>query len=536
MILIIDNYDSFTYNVYQLVCQVTAEEVVVKRNDAITVEEAAAMKPSSIILSPGPGRPEGAGISLEVVKKLGGEIPILGVCLGHQTIIQAFGGNIVHARRIVHGKTEPVAHDGKGLFRGIPSPFKATRYHSLAGERASLPDELIVTATTPDGEIMGVRHKSLCIEGVQFHPESIGSEQGKRIFTNFFRYKRNAFNRKQALEKLLAGGSLSEQEAYDFMDELTEGELPDVVIAAILTAMNTRPFTVEELTGCAKVLKKKKVAVSLPFATLDTCGTGGDDAGTYNISSLSALIAASAGARVAKHGNRAVSSKSGSADFYTSLGIPLAKNPEQAAEQIQTTGFTFLFAPAFHSAMRHAGPVRAQLGIKTLMNLLGPLVNPAEAEYQIIGVYTESVMAVVARTAHTLGVKRVLVVHSEDGLDEISPAAATKLFFIDEGGAEQEFAIHPEQFGITDITSTDLAGGSCEENAIAARKILDCRDHVTILERGERAFLDAAALNAAAALWVSCKVPTIEDGYKKAVEAVLKGKTAELTATLKKFQ
>jgi anthranilate synthase component II len=189
MILMIDNYDSFTYNLVQYLGELGAE-VDVRRNDALTVEEIAALGPERIMISPGPCTPNEAGVSLETIRRFSGEIPILGVCLGHQAIGQAFGGRVVHAREIMHGKTSLIHHTGRGVFRGLPNPFEATRYHSLVIEKERLPECLEVTAwtETPDGqmdEIMGVRHRTLPVEGVQFHPESILTRHGHDLLRNF---------------------------------------------------------------------------------------------------------------------------------------------------------------------------------------------------------------------------------------------------------------------------------------------------------------------------------------------------------------
>ncbi|SHE46410.1 anthranilate synthase component II [Alkalibacter saccharofermentans] len=185
MILMIDNYDSFTYNLVQYI-ECIGPKVNVARNDKITVEEIRELKPDVIVISPGPGRPEDAGISLELVKEFKGEIPILGICLGHQTIAQAFGGKIVTARQPVHGKVNEVAHNGKGIFNGIKNPLKVTRYHSLVVERDTLPDLFEITCETDEGEIMGIRHKSLPVEGIQFHPEAILTEMGMELLRNFW--------------------------------------------------------------------------------------------------------------------------------------------------------------------------------------------------------------------------------------------------------------------------------------------------------------------------------------------------------------
>jgi anthranilate synthase/aminodeoxychorismate synthase-like glutamine amidotransferase len=185
MILMIDNFDSFTYNLVQYLGEM-GEELIVKRNDEITLDEIADLKPDKIIVSPGPCSPNEAGISVATIQRFAGEVPLLGVCLGHQSIGQAYGGKIVRAARLMHGKTSPIEHDGEGVFTGLPSPFEATRYHSLVIERESCPDCLEISAETSDGEIMGVRHKDLPLEGVQFHPESIlTGENGKQLLRNF---------------------------------------------------------------------------------------------------------------------------------------------------------------------------------------------------------------------------------------------------------------------------------------------------------------------------------------------------------------
>jgi len=189
MLLVIDNYDSFTYNLVQYFGELGAD-VHVYRNDAITLDQVAALAPTQIVVSPGPCTPSEAGISVPLIRRFAGAIPILGVCLGHQAIGQAFGGRIVRAQRVMHGKLSPVTHDGRGVFAGLPKPFDVTRYHSLAIARDDVPAELEVTATSDDGEIMGVRHRELAVEGVQFHPEAILTEHGMRLLGNFLEARR----------------------------------------------------------------------------------------------------------------------------------------------------------------------------------------------------------------------------------------------------------------------------------------------------------------------------------------------------------
>ena len=189
MLLMIDNYDSFTYNLVQYLGELGAD-VHVYRNDALTLDQVAAWEPEKIVISPGPSTPDEAGISVPLIRRFAGTIPILGVCLGHQAIGQAFGGAIVRAQRVMHGKVSPVTHDGRGVFSGLPSPFTATRYHSLAIERATMPACLAVTATADDGEVMGVRHRDWPVEGVQFHPEAILTEHGHALLRNFLEGRR----------------------------------------------------------------------------------------------------------------------------------------------------------------------------------------------------------------------------------------------------------------------------------------------------------------------------------------------------------
>ncbi len=184
MILMVDNYDSFTYNLVQYLCELGAE-VLVRRNDAITVDEIERLAPEQIVISPGPGTPDEAGVSCDVIRVFGGRIPILGVCLGHQCIGQVYGGRIVRAARLMHGKTSWIRHDGQGIFRGLPNPFEATRYHSLVIERASMPPVLHICAETEDGEVMAVRHRDAPVVGVQFHPESVLTQHGHQLLKNF---------------------------------------------------------------------------------------------------------------------------------------------------------------------------------------------------------------------------------------------------------------------------------------------------------------------------------------------------------------
>ena len=306
MILMIDNYGSFTYNLVQMM-RAQGAEVKVVRNDEIDVAGIAALKPEAIVFSPGPGNPDSAGVTLAAVKAFAGKMPLLGICLGHQSIAQAFGGRIVPAKRLMHGKTSRIRHDGKGLFEGLEQGFAAMRYHSLAVERATLPDCFEVSAESEDGEIMGLRHKTLQIESLQYHPESIGTPQGARQLANFLetvsgkraRKTLTQSVRKAVIARALDGASLSEGEAEGFFASILSGEVSEPELAAFLTAIARNPVTTGELAGAARAMSDAAVKVDLGgLDPVDIVGTGGDGSNSFNVSTTAALIAAGAGVTV----------------------------------------------------------------------------------------------------------------------------------------------------------------------------------------------------------------------------------------------
>ena len=518
MTVLIDNYDSFTYNVYQLLARLSNDPVVVVRNDEIDIAGLEALAPKRLVISPGPGRPEDAGISVAAVRRFAGKIPILGICLGHQAIGYAFGGRIAAARHIRHGIAEEIALDGRGLFRTIGGNSVFTRYHSLVVAEEGLPAEFEVTARAADGDIMGLRHRTFDIEGVQFHPESIASEAGELVLKAFLTYRREPFAFKSTLERLLAGKDLDRETTESFMEELTDGAMDIARTTAILTAFAAKGPAAAEIAGCASVLRRKKTPFIAKVPVTDTCGTGGDELGTFNISSMAALAAAACGLPVAKHGNRAVSSRSGSADFYEALGVPVNVSVAEAQTLLEKTNFAFLFAPLYHGAMRHAAPARKALGIKTIMNLIGPLSNPADAPYQIIGVYDAGLLRPVAEAARLLGVKRVMTMRSRDGMDEISPCAPTDIVEIGEDGTVKEYVFDPKTEGFGVYDHSELKGGNAVDNARLARELAG--------GAGRPALEAATAFNAGAALYVAGRVSSISEGAKLAAAALASGAVA----------
>lgn len=517
MILIIDNYDSFTYNVFQAITNIASEPVKVLRSKECSIADIEALSPSHLIISPGPGRPEDAGISVEAIRHFAGKIPILGICLGHQAIGYAFGAKIVQAKFIKHGIVEEMDLDGRGLFRNIGKKGTFMRYHSLVVDENTLPKDFEITARAKDGDIMGIRHKTLDIEGVQFHPESIAAKDGEAFFRAFLNYRREALPVSAILNKLVLHKDLSRAEAELFMETLTDGMLDERQTAGILMALAVKGPAASEIAGCAAVLGNKKTPFPFDKAVdvAEVVGTGGDSKGSFNISSFSALICASCGCPVAKHGNRAVSSKSGAADFFEGLGFNIRLSPEKAANVLAKTNFAFLFAQVYHSAMRFAAPIRKALGVRTIMNLIGPLTNPADAKYLMLGAYDKDLLKPMAEAAKMLGAKHVLVVSSADGFDEISPSVPTYVHEIDEENQSYEYVIEPSTFGIPPVDDEDLGGGTGEENARTALELAN--------GNGKPALRYAVALNAGATLYTARRAKSLKEGFETALAALDSG-------------
>lgn len=321
-------------------------------------------------------------------------------------------------------------------------------------------------------------------------------------------------------KKVLEGAILSEDEAEQLMHALMGGELTPVQMAGVLIALRTRGETLEEIVGFARAMRAHAVKVPVPLPNLlDTCGTGGDAIKTWNLSTGVAFVVAAAGVPVAKHGNRAVSSKCGSADVLESLGANLNLTPEQVAEAIQQIGIGFLFAPAHHPAMRHVAPVRRELGVRTVFNLLGPLTNPAGARRQLLGVFHWQWIAVLAEALGRLGAERALVVHGMDGLDEVSPIGTTVAAHLKPDGTVDTFEFTPEDLGLQRLPGAAImAGDTPEQNAHYLRAALAGEDEERML-----ALLPGAAM----ALWVAGRVDDPRDGVTVALHAIETGRTLE---------
>ncbi len=319
---------------------------------------------------------------------------------------------------------------------------------------------------------------------------------------------------KEALSKIVSRSDLTLAEAREVMREIMRGEASQAQIGAFLTALRMKGETVDEIAGCAQAMRESAIAVKPKRRQLvDTCGTGGDGSGTFNISTTVAFIAAGAGLAVAKHGNRSVSSRCGSADLLQALGVNLELTPEQVARCIDEVGIGFLFAPKLHPAMRYALAPRQEIGLRTIFNILGPLSNPAQAKRQLLGVYHSDLTELMAEVLLVLGAEHAVVVHGADGLDELSVTGQNKISRLHNSDIETYY-LDPQDLGLPQAKLSDLAGGSVEDNAAITR---------VLLAGGNGPKRDVILLNAAAALIAGGKASSFSDGLKLAAEAIDNG-------------
>jgi anthranilate phosphoribosyltransferase len=325
-----------------------------------------------------------------------------------------------------------------------------------------------------------------------------------------------------AIARVMGGGSLSRDEAQGAMGEVMEGAATPAQLAGLLLALRMRGETVDELAGFALAMRARVVPVVAPTDAIDTCGTGGDGSSTFNISTAAALVVAASGLPVAKHGNRAVTSASGSADVLEALGIPIDLGPDAAADALTRDGFAFLFAPAYHPAMRHAGPVRRELGVPTCFNLLGPMTNPAGVRRQVIGVADPEAAERMARVLHALGAERAFVVHG-DGVDELPLDGSGVIYDVSPTGVRRR-TVNSDTLGLAKASSAELRGGSAADNAAIIEAVVGG-------ERGPRR--DVVLLNAGAALMAGGRVTSFRQGVVMAAATIDGGQARALLARLR---
>ena len=325
---------------------------------------------------------------------------------------------------------------------------------------------------------------------------------------------------KEAIVKIVNKQDLTYNEAYAVMNEIMSGETSQTQNAAFLAALSTKSAkaeTSDEIAGCAAAMRDHAMKVTTDLPIFEIVGTGGDGAGSFNISTTSALVAAAGGMKVAKHGNRAASSKCGTADCLEALGVNIDQSPEKCAELLQEAGMCFFFAQKYHTSMKYVGAIRKELGFRTVFNILGPLTNPGSPKMQLLGVYDEYLVEPLAQVLISLGVERGMVVYGQDKLDEISASAPTRVCEFKDGWFKS-YTVSPEDFGLTRCQKSDLVGGTPAENAAITRAILAG-------EKGPKR--DAVLLNAGAALYIGGKAETWKDGLALAASLIDSGKAAE---------
>ena len=322
----------------------------------------------------------------------------------------------------------------------------------------------------------------------------------------------------EAIKTIVAGDNLDHDTAAQVMDEIMSGEATSAEMAAFLTALRMKGETVDEITACAEIMRSKATHITPDRDVLDIVGTGGDGTGTFNISTTAAFVISAAGIPIAKHGNRSMSSKSGSADCLENLGVDITISAERSKEILDSEGICFMFAQGYHSSMKYVGPVRKEIGIRNVFNVLGPLTNPASATLQVTGVYSAEIVEPIAHVFSNLGVKRGIVLYGGDGMDEATVSTSTKICEIDNGNFKT-YEITPEQFGLGRYPMEELLGGDGAENAVITRGVLSGE-----IKGAKR---DIVLLNAALGIYIGGKADSIKDGVKVAAEIIDSGKALE---------
>lgn len=496
MFLLIDNYDSFTYNLVQAFAALGKEPLVLYNDDPRILEIAEDPSLEMVCLSPGPSSPQNAGLCLEFLAKLSPKVPCLGVCLGHQ-ILGLFGGaKIGLAPTIMHGKQSEIRHTGDGLFLGLPEKMVVGRYHSLIVEEPPKDALFSVTARGPMHEIMALRYWERPWVGVQFHPESILSQEGMQVLANFPQalFEKEDPKKKTArlLETIAEGKDLERSEARLCFEKLMNGELSTAQTASLLMGLRMKGATSIEVAEASRaVLEKAKKIPPIEEAHIDVVGTGGDGKHSFNCSTATSLVLAGMGYLVTKHGNRAVSSTCGSADAIEGLGLPLEEDAEGVMRHLSERRFAFLYAPNFHPAFKHVGPVRQEMGIRTLFNLLGPLLNPARPTHLFMGVGDPLLVNLVCETLLDLNQPNAAVVCGAGVYDEVTPLGPSRIFRIRDQKMTS-FVLDPRDYGIQPCGVQDLEVHSKHEAVTVLREL--------VKGKGPSPMLDMIVLNVGVAL------------------------------------
>ena len=524
MILLIDNYDSFVFNIKTMLNQLTNDEIAVYRNDKITLDEIKRLSPNAIILSPGPKHPKDSGICLEIFKaRL--NVPVLGICLGHQALGLCFGAKIQRLKEVAHAISSQISLIAQSeLFREFPKDFSVMRYHSL--EVVDLPRELEALAYTKDKVLMAMRHKDLPYFGVQFHPESYFSEYGLKIFENFLKFKGQTSQKASEkptltsfITKLQDNQGLNTDDFAQICQIIASREYEAVQLGALLVLITEKSLDESSLSALVSNILKYSQTFNDESEMIDIVGTGGDGFKSINVSTTTAFILGALGVKVAKHGNRAISSASGSSDVLSALKIPAFDSIARQVKVLDEQGLTFFHAPFFHSLVGEVKEVRAKLGVRTVFNVLGPLLHPnLSLKYQLMGNYHAPVHRLLIEVLRNLGRKHALVVRGNDGMDEISICDETSIYELKDGQIFN-YTISPEQFGFKRAFHSEIVGGDAKQNA---KILLD-----TLSGKQKGAKFDIVVLNAMFALYTANRVPTPAAAKDIVLEAIHSGKVID---------
>lgn len=524
MILLIDNYDSFVFNIKTMLNQLTNDEIAVYRNDKITLDEIKRLSPNAIILSPGPKHPKDSGICLEIFKaRL--NVPVLGICLGQQALGLCFGAKIQRLKEVAHATSSQISLIAQSeLFREFPKDFSVMRYHSL--EVVDLPSELEALAYTKDKVLMAMRHKDLPYFGVQFHPESYFSEYGLKIFENFLKFKGQTSQKTSEkptltsfITKLQDNQGLNTDDFARICQIIASREYEAVQLGALLVLITEKSLDERSLSALVSKILKYSQTFNDESEMIDIVGTGGDGFKSINVSTTTAFILGALGVKVAKHGNRAISSASGSSDVLSALKIPAFDSIAKQVKVLDEQGLTFFHAPFFHSLVGEVKEVRAKLGVRTVFNVLGPLLHPnLSLKYQLMGNYHAPVHRLLIEVLRNLGRKHALVVRGNDGMDEISICDETSIYELKDGQIFN-YTISPEQFGFKRAFHSEIVGGDAKQNA---KILLD-----TLSGKQKGAKFDIVVLNAMFALYTANRVPTPAQAKDIVLEAIHSGKVID---------
>lgn len=523
MILLIDNYDSFVFNIKTMLSQLTNDEIAVYRNDKITLDEIKRLNPTAIILSPGPKHPKDSGICLEIFKaKL--NVPVLGICLGHQALGFSFGATIKRLDEVAHAVSSQITLLKQNeLFREFPAEFSVMRYHSL--EVCDLPNELEALAYTDDKILMAMKHKDLPYYGVQFHPESYFSEYGLKIFENFLalqgakKSQKNEPKLANFITKLQDNQGLNTDDFAKICQIIASREYEAVQLGALLVLITEKSLDERSLSALVSNILKYSQTFNDESEMIDIVGTGGDGFKSINVSTTTAFILAALGVKVAKHGNRAISSASGSSDVLAALKIPAFDSIAKQVRVLDEQRLTFFHAPFFHSLVGEVKEVRQKLGVRTVFNVLGPLLHPnLSLKYQLMGNYHAPVHKLLIEVLRNLGRKHALVVRGNDGMDEISICDDTTIYELKDGQIFN-YTISPEQFGFKRAFHSEIVGGNAEQNA---KILLD-----TLSGKQKGAKFDIVVLNAMFALYTANRVATPAQAKDIVLEAIHSGKVID---------